>query len=185
MRSPRSRQRRAIATSPEKQCMIPPASLTRSSARMASTSAWASRQCTTTGLRTRRARPTQYRNTRSCAPRGGRLRKKSRPISPPAPTRGPPARGSSSVSTSPPAPPAAALHRGKADDVDDLALAAPHVIHGLLEARRRVDRGIGDEAVLEQRGGGDRRARLEGVHSADVPPQPRVGQEEGRGRDRN
>ncbi len=44
------------STSPEKQCMMPPTSATRSSARMASVSAWASRQWMTAGLPTRRAR---------------------------------------------------------------------------------------------------------------------------------
>src|SRR5207247_1882381 len=79
--------------------MIPPTSLAPSSPRIASTSAWASRQCTTTGLRTRRARPIRWRKTRSCTSRGERSRKKSRPISPTATTRGPPARRSISVRT--------------------------------------------------------------------------------------
>src|SRR5438445_537786 len=79
--------------------MIPPTSLAPSSPRIASTSAWASRQCTTTGLPTRRARPIRWRKTRSCTSRGERSRKKSRPISPTATTRGPPARRSISVRT--------------------------------------------------------------------------------------
>src|SRR3989449_1174869 len=283
--------------------MIPPTSLAPSSPRIASTSAWASRQCTTTGLRTRRARPIRWRKTRSCTSRGERLRKKSRPISPTATTRGPPARRSISVRTSASAAAAswgctptvaqtpgsasasamaarevgtsvpivsmrvtpacraraiisarspsnsgkcrcawvskssrltsssrvrgsrrdsethtadelarrrhhvhrpsplriggkadltrerpvalapATLDRRETDDVDDLALEPPDVVHGLLESRRRVDRGVGNEPVPEHRLGGDRRRQLERTDGDDVPSQPRLGEEQRRRRD--
>ena len=84
---PRSRQRLATSTSAEKQCMTPPTSSTRSSARSASVSGCASRQWMMTGFRTRRAIAIWRRKTRSCTSRGERLRKKSRPISPSPTTR--------------------------------------------------------------------------------------------------
>src|SRR5206468_1421935 len=107
MSSPRSRQRRAIAVSPEKQCMMPPASPTGTSARIASVSSWASRQWTSTGLRRRRARASWARNASSWASRGERRRKKSSPVSPIATTRGAAASRSISASRASSARPAA------------------------------------------------------------------------------
>src|SRR2546427_380247 len=61
----------------------------------------------------------------------------------------------------------ATLDRRETDDVDDLALEPPDVVHGLLESRRRVDRGVGDEPVPEHRLGGDRRRQLERTRSEE------------------
>src|SRR5262245_29533696 len=52
------------------------------------------------------------------------------------------------------APPA---HRREPDDADRAAILAPHVLHGLAEAGRRMDGSVRDEtAPLAQLPGGDR-----------------------------
>ena len=81
------------------------------------------------------------------------------------------------------APPA--LHRREPHDVDDRAVAPPHVLDGLAQPGRRVDRRVGDEPALAQLGDATR-SRATGSSDSTVPTaQPIAGPGQEQRRRRN